>query len=304
MQNIFLKVIFLGLMAICTCSYSNTSTDKPDSLIVAYSNKLSKLDITKLESISLATKLFKKSFSNQSAIICDSAYFVFNRFAEITISKLNEEHEKDTTDFWPLFLIEENNKPPIVPKKLIDFNRKLEENGLFLNSDDASTYISIDGDYIERQFFSYLSKNLVVFLRQQDFENKNPYEIDAGLIISPQKFCDRIMWWENFIIGNPNFEYINYAIDIKRRYVSILFSGSDNTPLINDNSIENKLILGNYYKDALDYLKLKYPKSSIINQLSSYYNAILKKDKKLSKEIIKELTKQKIIEDYIEIDEF
>lgn len=300
MKTSYQKILILILIVITTCKCEYKTKTDSNKLLTEYNKKLSKLDTSKMESISLATKLYTELFEGQSPIICDSAFFQFNNLAENIVSKLNEKHEKDTADFWSLFIVDENNTPPVIPNKLLSFNTNLKKNGLQLNHDDVSTWISIDGDFIETNFYQFLSNTLVKYLKQINYEDKNPYEIDAGLLISPQELCDRIMWWNNFILQNPNFEYLNYAVENKKNYTSILFSGSDNTPLIDIQNIDNKIVIAKYYNDARTYLNKKYPESFIEKKLNSYHTAIQSNNLRKAKEIISELKNQKVINDYIE----
>ena len=73
---------------------------------------------------------------------------------------------------------------------------------------------------------------------------------DAGIIITPQQYIDRVIWHEKFIADNPDFILLKNCKAYKKAYLTYLLTGIDNTSLY-DYDDETKLIRYDHILDTL-----------------------------------------------------
>lgn len=97
---------------------------------------------------------------------------------------------------------------------------------------------------------------------------------DGGIIISPQAYSDRLIWWDNFISTNKNFVLLNNAKEHQKKLLTFYMTGLDNSPLL---AYENGG-LSEYYKTAYEYLRVTHPESEITRVVSPFYSLLLQED--------------------------
>lgn len=265
-------------------------------LLEKYSLYLNNLDDSDANSSTNAVLKFKELFKVEDKELNDNAIVLFNGFYERLDSKLNELHEKDTTNYEPLVLLILNDKKPKISKKLLEYKQKLNKNGFDVSQEEGITYIQKDRDFISKNFFNYVSQTMKEYLAQVNKENKEGFASDAGLIISPIDFAERMIWYENFIKINSKFYFIANCNENYKNLLTYSIIGMDNSPVFDNET--NKL--SEYYDEMYVYLIKKHNNSKTTNILRPYYLALKNNQSKVVEKILDEYKSKKIIFDYSE----
>lgn len=265
-------------------------------LLEKYSLYLNNLDDSDANSSTNAVLKFKELFKVEDKELNDNAIVLFNGFYERLDSKLNELHEKDTTNYEPLVLLILNDKKPKISKKLLEYKQKLNKNGFDVSQEEGITYIQKDRDFISKNFFNYVSQTMKEYLAQVNKENKEGFASDAGLIISPIDFAERMIWYENFIKINSKFYFIANCNENYKNLLTYSIIGMDNSPVFDNET--NKL--SEYYEEMYVYLIKKHNNSKTTNILRPYYLALKNNQSKVVEKILDEYKSKKIIFDYSE----
>ena len=265
-------------------------------LLKKYNVYINNLDSSDVNSSSTAMSRFKELFKEEDKILCDSAFVIFNNLYEKLDRNLNELHEKDTTNYESLVLLTQNGKKRIISKKLLDYKQKLKDNGFEISEEEGITFIQKDRDFISKHFYPYVSHIMKDYLSKLNQENKEGFASDAELIIAPNIFVERMIWYENFINNNLNFLFISNCKENRKYLLTFSLIGMDNTPVFDNET--NKL--SEYYKDLYEYLISKHQNSQTTKIIKPYYMAFKNSQPKLAKELIMEYKSKKLIFDYNE----
>jgi len=257
--------------------------------LVEYKKYILQLDSCDAASSTIATKKFKTLFTGEPDGLCDSAFAIFNEHYESLDRNLNEKHQKDTTNYDPLFFVYEKGRELIIPQKLTAYNKKLKDNGFEVAMDEGMTFILQDRDFISTHFYSFVSSSMREYLTQLNKENKERLETDGGLIISPTQLAERIIWFEKFMRANPTFLFTSKCVDIKTNYLTILLTGMDNTPLY-DNYETQKL--SQLYEHGYQLLLSKYPNSETTKFVKPYFRALKQKQTEKADYLLKQYRKK------------
>lgn len=277
-----------------TLLISKADSTRTNVLIAKYSNYLNSLDDSDANSSNKAVLKFQNLFKVENKVLCDKAFVLFNGFYEKLDTKLNELHEKDTTNYEPLVFLTLNDKKPIISKKLLEYKQKLNKNGFDVSQEEGITYIQKDRDFLSKNFYNFVSPTMREYLVQLNKENKDGFATDAGLIISPIDFAERMIWYENFIKNNSKFLLITNCNENFKSLLTYSIIGMDNSPVFDNES--NKLT--EYYEEMYVYLIRKHISSKATKIIKPYYQALRNNKSKVVAEILDEYKSKKIIFDY------
>ncbi|MDD3080480.1 MAG: hypothetical protein PHH37_15445 [Paludibacter sp.] len=262
-------------------------TEAPE--ISAYKSFLNNLDSTDMNTVTEATNQFKTVFTNKRPGLCDSAFVLYQSYLDTVETKLNEQIMNDTTDYSVLYSGE------TVPKRILDFQSRLQKNGFKIISEEGMAYIEQNRDFVFGQLSDMVSPAMKNYMQEIAIENKEGFSSDAAITISPQKHVDRIIWYENFIKDNPGFALLDNCKNYKKAYLTYLITGFDNTPLFEYSS---DMILTPYYTKAWNYLIKKYPDSEAASLINPYYTAAKQKQENVMKDLKKQYVIKGLIYDF------
>jgi hypothetical protein len=130
------------------------------------------------------------------------------------------------------------------------------------------------------------------YIRQLCSEKKESAFADGAFLLEPAQYVDRLIWYEKFINENPEFLYITECKNSQRLYLTFLFYGLDNTPLLDDD------MLSVYFADANNYLQQRYSSTKTAKLAKPYFVALQQKQSQKAENIIKQYKKESIITDY------
>jgi hypothetical protein len=300
--------ISVSIILLCSCAAKDESKEKERIKIedkitttnnfIAYKNFLSSLDSNDITTVPKAVKKYEELFTNDSFNIKDSAFILFDDYYKKVSDVLNIALENDTTNFDALIFVDEQNSPLPLPlsTKLTDFKNKIIVNGFKIASTEGTIYIKKRPNFIESKFHSFLSPIMKEYLQQINKEDREGFQEDAGIIIEPITYIDRTIWWENFILKNESFILIKEAKMNKKKLLTYLLIGMDNTPTTINEEIDI------YFKNAYIYLQKNYPNSNTNKIIAPVFSALQKKDKITADKIRNNYIKQGLIIDFKNID--
>ena len=228
------------------------------NLLEMYEAFLAKLDAADFTSIPIAVKKYEALFGKQSIQVRDMAFGLFDSYHDKVESNISE--LTDLTISGTKY------------RKLIN---KLKQCGFRTYSSEGDEYLAADGDYIAKNFYPYLSKTMKEYLKQLNREWKEGFVEDGGLLIGPEAFVDRVIWWENFVKDNDGFTMIIPAKQRRDFYLGVIMYGTDNHRVLWE---EKSSELDDYYKVAYAYLQKVFPNSRANKVISPFFMALLEKN--------------------------
>jgi hypothetical protein len=269
---------------------SANATNKPplfqygNPVLLQFDRYVDGLDTQLVEASSQALDTFKLLFKGQSAETCDTAFYIFKQYHQRVAVYTYGHMETDSLNYEQiLYGKDENGKPYTLSQKQIARKKALDQNGFLLASSEGQTFIDPDQQFIATQFGKYVSAPMKQYLTQLGKEQKDGFEVDAGLTIEPNELAKRAIWWENFSKSVESTKFL-YTKEAARQYEYILYTvmnGMDNTP-VSDNASDSTgatiYQLTGYFNTAWAYLKDKYPGAKTTQVVLPYYNAWLKAD--------------------------
>lgn len=274
----FLLVLVMGLLAGCK---GNDGTDIAASgtipgqyAVEHYSTFLASLSTKNVHSATTAAREYQKAFGKASTELRDQGFLLFLDFYNKLTAFIQEQHRQDSTDFSPLADKELTGTERSLPPALREYRAGLEANGFSIRFSEGQSYISQNGDFLAKWFYTYVSREMREYLQQLNAEEKEGFLSDGGIIISPQAYSDRLIWWDNFISTNKNFVLLNNAKEHQKKLLTFYMTGLDNSPLL---AYENGG-LSEYYKTAYEYLRVTHPESEITRVVSPFYSLLLQED--------------------------
>jgi hypothetical protein len=296
-RSIIISAITLFIATACNQSQNNTTANhspidttafkmpvpQTSDALSIYKTYINKLDTLDVYTASLAAHKYQELFQDEQPTFRDSGYILFSNYYKKLDRNLNELHVKDTGNyhaFIPGYTSKKENTPTDKQKQYVE---DLHKNGFQLASAEGMTYIQPDFDVVNSWFAPYVSPALKEYLEQLNKENKEGFAADAGLVISPEQYADRVIWWENFIKNNPSFVLLDEAKEKQKHLLTFFILGMDNTPIrsYKDGSLEP------YYKTAYDYLQKTYSNTEANQLVAPYYKALLQNDTATSNSLLK-----------------
>lgn len=256
------------------------TVNSENALLAGYRNLVLKLSHDSVESVTVALNEYQKQFTGQPVGLCDSAFLILQNCVDSIENTLSNAMMNDSTDYEPLF-----TKNP--PKKLLDLKNRLVSNGFLIKSTDGMAYVVQNRKYILDKVAGLVSQPMKEYLTEIEKENAEGFTDEHGIVISPKKHADRIIWYENFLKANNDFVLRNNCISYKKAYLTYLLLGIMNTHLFQN---EAEMQLSPYFSKAYAYILKTYPDTELATLVREYQSAIEQKNKSLVDDLIKKYT--------------
>lgn len=206
---------------------------------------------------------------------CDEALKDFFAFQNRLINELNQklytrpDYETINTLIWA--------DTTLYAPAAVRLQKQLKQQGLLFLSTEGSIYIDADTEPIRTTFYECLSKSTKLFFEQYEFETNQGFAEDGGMYISEKELADRLGFWEEFVMNNPNHVFKDYADNNLKYYRYYLMMGMDNTPAFDYES--GKLL--NEYELALIYYQQRYSKTPSARIYKDYLTLLAKQGNRL-----------------------
>ena len=269
-------------------------------LVAEYKILVSKLDATKVETISEAITEYQKLFNESSKQTCDTAFLIFHEYYEKMLGTLNKSVYSDkvlqNTEYVGY---DENGKELPLPKPFKKLEDKVSKYGYRLEFPEGMISIDYDRSIIANNFYSFVSPEMKSFLEQLNHDDFETFGEDGGIIISEKAFVERLVWWENFNKSNPKFILHERATAIHQQLYTYFLLGMNNTPVYFDPEVETEgFIIEPYFVTAYELLEKKYPQSDAWKRTKPYKKMLLANDQSGIKKMIESYIKKGWIVDF------
>lgn len=149
-------------------------------------------------------------------------------------------------------------------------------------------------DYFYKTFKGKVTKDLEAFLYNYSEDDKNVFQMDAGIVVPWKDVRARVLRWEKYIKKYPESRYNVTAKEVFAYYLQSYLLGMDNTgtyelstkeiyPEIqqeflifikeNPNTFSTEVVKD--FLDFFEYAKKQYDHEAFSNQLNTHVNGIL-----------------------------
>jgi hypothetical protein len=182
-----------------------------------YRKVLDKLDEGELNSLTIASTLFKNSVSD--TLTRDSMFVVFNDFYNKVAGGYLENNESAGTQ------IEKTPSSEAVKQ----LKNSLDSYGILLTSSEGAFYLEPQTEYLLKNFGPLLSSAYREYLAIGSREQKTRFAEDGTILIPQDSLTSRIVVWENFMTKYPDFISIKMAQDQYAQYLGAYLAGMDNS---------------------------------------------------------------------------
>ena len=229
-----------------TTSNDSTSTEtvveevKTVNPAEEYRSFVATLDTTQMTSTKKAAEKFQELYADVTPQQADEGFLIFDKLYTYVLRTRDEKHytEIDQTGNYEKYyaiagIYNGYNDGKEASPEMLAYNKELASNGFAIGMEEGTTYVLQNRDFLKDYFYDKVSPAMKDYLVQKNKEAKESFASDGGLIISPTRLAERIIWAENFVKENPNFpkelmEEIKWSDKI---YFNALVMGLDNTPL-------------------------------------------------------------------------
>lgn len=256
-----------------------------------YKDYLLSLNQAKYYSTSMAVSKYKELFAIENLTVRDEAFVMFDNFYKEVRSKINESHLDDEIDYTVLFNDYNTPSNTKVSNLIIKYRKDLNENGFDIAISEGLTYIKSERNFISRNFYSFISPAMKEYCTFYNIISKEETVDDGALAVYPRRLAERVLWLEKYIESNPNFKLIEDCKMFYRYFLYLLLSGTENTPLLEDNSDINARFV-----DAFEFITLEYSNSTTAKYVLPVYISLKNKQKKEAYILVEKYITDKIIE--------
>lgn len=260
MRKLFALIIIGILISACKKSesipVSNSEPIKNDTVKADHSAPVATSDSEAL--LELFTKRKEEVLLKLKSISAEQANALYEKYHEENGYLVHQIEEKEDGIIQNFYSEKENDKKEIklLGEKLLKHQLQYDEIG------EGYVEITTKPDFYYAIFKNYVTSDYKDYLFLQSEENKVPYSVDAGLIISFKDLGDRVVSWENFMNKYPNSKLMKSVKDEYKMYQMDYLIGEDNTPTY-ERPADEKYIYPENIEEFNRFLK-KYPKSPTV----------------------------------------
>lgn len=266
-----LIVTLAGTLLFACSGPGRPAPKRPDSAPanLDYAAFLQRLKPSDLGSVSRAEQQYVLLFAQQKEQARDSGYVLFERYYSVVDSVVNAQMENDGLDYERAVPGFNDGRVNNVPAALKARVALLKANGFRIEETEGIPFIEKDYAWVKERLYRYLSQPLRAYLEQLRKEYDEPYQEDAGLLVSGEELADRTIWWERFLNDHPKFPFRAQVAANRQEYLSALLTGMDNSPVYDSDSAQ----LSSQYASAWNRVLTRAPSSQAARVLRPYQAA-------------------------------
>ncbi|WP_143822243.1 hypothetical protein [Mucilaginibacter pedocola] len=261
-----------------------------------YQKFIAGLDVTDMASATIAAKKYTELFKGENQATRDTAYFLiadnFINKLNVVVDSLNYVNGMSADSLLADTSQIDTVPTPKLSASLLSYGKRLRENGFYVYISEGDSYIGRDYEFSIKWFAPLLSPVLRQYITQLNKDEKEGFQEDAGLTISPGQLVDRTVWWEKFAMQHPHSLIYKAAEENRAAYLSTLLIGMDNTRAADDYETGG---LTDYFKEAWAYLQQHYANSQTNKLASTYFRLLQNRQKVKADALLKEYEKKKLI---------
>ncbi|AFM03008.1 hypothetical protein Fleli_0541 [Bernardetia litoralis DSM 6794] len=256
-----------------------------------YHTFVASLDTTQMSSSKKAVEKYKELYATATSEQADEGFLIFDRLYNSIAFNLDEQHYKNGAKNGKYDKYDQiagiyngYNDGKDAPPEMIAYNNELASHGFGIGMTEGSTFVLQNRDFLKDTFYDKVSEPMKSYLVQKNKEAKEMFSSDGGLLISPTRLAERVIWAEEFIKENPNFysELMEELKASKKMYLTYLFEGMDNTPLFDYQTKQ----LNQDFEEAYQTITSSYSDTETAAMIKPYYEAIKNKNTKKQDELM------------------
>ncbi|WP_375560045.1 hypothetical protein ACE193_20355 [Bernardetia sp. OM2101] len=294
-----------GLLFSCgETNQKETTTNEADSVTLKtetvvettnpseeYQTFVSSLDTTQMSSSKKAAEKYKELYTSATPEQADEGFLIFDKLYNSLAFNLDEQHYKNSSKSGEYDKYDQiagiyngYNDGKDAPPEMMSYHNELASHGFGIGMTEGSTFILQNRDFLKDVFYDKVSESMKKYLVQKNKEAKEVFSSDGGLMISPTRLAERVIWAENFMKENPTFhsklmEEVKWS---KKSYLTYLLEGMDNTPLFDYQTNQ----LSSDFEDAYQTVTSSYSDTETAAIVKPYYEAIKNKNTKKQEELM------------------
>ncbi|WP_338764248.1 hypothetical protein WAF17_21335 [Bernardetia sp. ABR2-2B] len=256
-----------------------------------YQTFVSALDTTQMSSSKQAAEKFQELYASATPKQADEGFLIFDKLYNSLAYNLDEQHYKKSSESGEYDKYDQiagiyngYNDGKDASSEMMSYHNELANHGFGIGMVEGSTYILQNRDFLKGYFYDKVSEPMKEYLIQKNKEAKEIFASDGGLIISPTRLAERVIWAENFIKENPDF-YPKLMKELKwskKSYLTYLLEGMDNTPLFDYQTKE----ITQDFAEAYQTVTSSYSDTETAAIIKPYYEAIKNNNTDKQKELI------------------
>lgn len=247
-----------------------------------YEKYISSLSKSTCDNVQKANQKLKSDFASASAASQDKAIRAFYGLLKKHLeNQQNYMMGAGESEGFDLLGYNPDNKP--LPAKVKTKQAEWKLCGIDLDFPEGMAWPVEEHRYMYDNFGTMGTPAMKGYLKQMMNDLKEGFSADAGLVISPQEFADRIVFWQEFRDQFPNFKPLGADLPGFQEYIGFFMTGLDNTPAF-DWGEKNDLYPE--WKKAYESVMTRVPKSEAGEVIKDYYAVLKKNGFKRSKEVM------------------
>jgi len=250
----------------------NTTTIKnPAPSLAKFTDTLRKLNADTLTAIDSALHLYSVLAPDDSTG-ADSAAAALMGFIGKVVEKQNNHFINDSSDLSPLLDPAEH-----LTEKQRSINSVLHDNHLkTVSNGEGSVYLVPAYETILASIQSKTSAPVDRFLNLTAQEDTAASFKDAGLVIEITDFVDRLVESEQLLAQKLPPRFAAEAARLNKFYSNGLVRGADNTPALDNNTLQ----FTEQFRQGYDYLLAKYPSTKAAAKINVWVAVVKSGDKR------------------------
>lgn len=264
MKKILLSIPFILLIA---CHSEHKEKDKPKKVLQNNSGEVSNpekdlytaiqsIDKRRPDAISQAVLTYKNSKTHNSPLSCDRDLVVLKNFAISAAIALNESGYINN-------LTLENGKIRLADE------RKFNRLGYLVSYVDGEAYFVASPSYLLENMQACLSGPMMEFMHEFDLEARNNAVQGEALNISLDELERRLLFWENFLLENPEFILRDEANTTYHFFLSLYMTGTGTSRAFSPDQLQ----FNPEYKKSYERI-LKKTASPTADFIKGYYHVL------------------------------
>lgn len=292
---IFALVFSINIYSADTTAFANPfnfkfNVSNPQEIYKQFIHSLNPLDIKNLDRAAAEfNKLFKGLSPNQTNSVFVEFWNYYLQTADSAANRLvySKKYiqfaEIENYDTHPERYSElKNLKFRNLTNNDFEILASLNHYGLKFGLTDGLLFINFSSpDYILNNLSGSLSNSMKEYITQI-FKEAGQKPMNDGKIILPlENIAERVIWWENFLKQNQNFVFISECKMTYKFYMSLLFSGDDETELT---GYSKKSITENYLRTYKTIIN-KYSGTKTAEVIGKYYKLLQENGFRVNREI-------------------
>lgn len=265
--------ILISLILILSACNNKKSID-----LSAYQSDMSGIG-NDFMSINKAKDIFIQYASDKDSVYADTAFAVF--YAKLTEIEADLDRMASVEEGLSDYFAAVNGVPleDFDSDKAIAVKEKLHSGNIVPFSEEGNISLKYDLMVFADKIRPLLSKGMQHFFDLWMTERQSPAVQDAAIMLPMNNFADYVVAWDIQVNQYKYKPLLHIKTPCAKKYLSVLMTGVDNTPWLNEDGMINQS-----YLEAYQYITDKYPNSATAGIMRSYLKILAQNEFKPNQE--------------------